>query len=243
MCFNYALITNIEELEKRFNAILADLYHPFYVAPAFSNPSLPVITGDNRRMFDFFRWGLIPFWVKNRAQADKVSKGTFNARAETLFEKPSFKQLVRRKRCLVPADGFYEWQEVNKKKFPYFITPIEGRTIAFAGLWDEWIDKEEDRKYKSFTIVTTRATPFMERIHNVKKRMPLILNSEFEEPWLNEELDIKEIERILQTEPATALQAHPVKKEITNRIHNNNPAIIEPYSYKELEEDNNSLFK
>lgn len=243
MCFNYALIKNAEELQKRFDAILAEFYRPFYVAPAFAHPSLPVITADNRKMFDFFRWGLIPFWVKERGKAEQISKGTINARSESLLEKPSFKHLVKGKRCIVPADGFYEWQEVGKKRYPYFISPENGRTMAFAGLWDEWIDPADGSCYRSFAVITRKATPFMAEIHNVKKRMPLILNEELEEPWLAGELALKEVEKIIHSEPTILLKAHTVKKEITNVIHSDNPAIIEPHSYKTLEDDNNWLFK
>lgn len=140
-------------------------------------------------------WGLIPFWAKDNS----IRKNTLNARFETLREKASFRSSLNN-RCLVLSDGFYEWQwldEKGKKKQKYLITRPNEEAFAFAGLYNDWIDKSTGEIVKTYTIITTKANELMANIHNTKKRMPFILSPEIEEAWLmGEELQFQNLELI-----------------------------------------------
>lgn len=186
MCYTIKIDMSREELEKRFGARFSDpeAYKPGSKVNAFTLPSLPVITQDHPEEIRLFYWGLIPFWVKDRKDADSIRKKTFNARSESLGEKPSYRSLINRRHCLVLANGFYEWQSTTERKIPYFIGLRDHNAFALAGLYDYWADKETGEVVPTFTVITTRANPMMEEIHNIKKRMPVILSPEMERKWL-----------------------------------------------------------
>jgi putative SOS response-associated peptidase YedK len=187
MCYTIKIDRTREELEKRFAASFTEPegYLPGNRVSAFSLPRLPVICSDRPDQIRLLTWGLIPYWVKDIQQAKDIRMKTFNARAETLAEKPAFRNAFERKRCLVLANGFYEWQTRDKLKIPYFINLTNHPIFALAGLYDNWTDRESGEILNTFTVVTTRANPMMEEIHNLKKRMPVILSPENEELWLD----------------------------------------------------------
>jgi putative SOS response-associated peptidase YedK len=186
MCYTIKIDMSREELEKRFGARFTDpeRYRPGSKVNAFSVPALPVITRGHPDEIRLYYWGLIPFWVRDRQAADSIRKKTFNARSESLGEKPSYRNLINRRHCLVLANGFYEWQTTEKRKIPYFIGLREHPAFALAGLYDYWTDKETGEIIPTFTVITTRANPMMEEIHNIKKRMPVILSPDEERKWL-----------------------------------------------------------
>src|SRR5690606_30645533 len=149
---------------------------------AFQFPATPVITNATPDLIQLYHWGLIPFWAKD----DGIKKNTLNAKMETIHEKPSFRNVVNN-RCLVLADGFYEWQwldEKGKQKQKYELTLPNHEAFAFAGLWSEWTDKTTGELRYTYTILTTEANPLMSRIHNTKKRMPVIVAPDHERDWL-----------------------------------------------------------
>jgi len=149
-----------------------------------------------------------------------------NARSETVAKKPSFRNAFKKRRCLILADGFYEWKGEKGHKQPMFITLPDRKPFAFAGLWEAWNKKpDSDSTYKSCTIITTQASESFSEIHH---RMPVILNSEIYEPWLDSQnLDLDELKNILKREIITELVSYPVSKQV-NSASNNNPACIEP---------------
>ncbi len=150
-----------------------------------------------------------------------------NARAETVSEKPSFRNAFKKRRCLIPADGFYEWKGEKGHKQPYFVTTSSDKPFAFAGLWEAWTNKESDEEsvYKSCTIITTEANEPIREIHN---RMPVILIPEFYEKWLNTEIkDPKELGVILKDGLIRDMQFYPVSKYV-NSVKNNDPSCINP---------------
>ena len=149
-----------------------------------------------------------------------------NARAETVSSKPSFRDAFKKRRCLIPADGFYEWKGEKGHKQPMFITLPDRKPFAFAGLWETWNKKpNSDSIYKSCTIITTQASESFSEIHH---RMPVILNSEIYEPWLDSQnQDIDELKNILKNDIITELVSYPVSKQV-NSASNNNHACIEP---------------
>lgn len=177
MCGRYTRTADRERLVGRFcvERVETDLFGPRYnVAP--SQDCLVVDVEDGRRVLRAMRWGLVPSWAKD------PSPGPINARAETLAEKPMFRRLLRSRRCLVPADGFYEWKKVpgTKAKQPYRFVLEGGGVFAFAGLWDLW-QAPGGTELRTFAIVTTTPNDLVRPIHN---RMPVILRKTDEETWL-----------------------------------------------------------
>ena len=142
MCFHVSITRRADEIEELFNArfIEPERFRPVYHVSAFTAPHLPVITADSPDLIRFMGWGLIPFWVKDRATAKQMRVRCANARDDTIFHRPSFREPIRKRRCLVIADGFYEWREYEGKKYPYHIRLSDRRPFAFAGIWDVWRD-------------------------------------------------------------------------------------------------------
>lgn len=192
MCYTISINKTREFLENNFGKEFkeGDKFRPNTVIKAFTFPEVPVICQETADKISLLTWGLIPNWVKDEKYASEIRKKTFNARIENIFEKPSYRHLLKKNKCLVIVDGFYEWHDLNGKKIPYFITHSEKQIFTLAGLYDRWINPETGEEIKSFTIVTTRANSLLEKIHNTKKRMPVILdNEEKEKLWLEEKLD------------------------------------------------------
>ena len=185
MCFYSRQTKKAVELINRYNARIVNELQ-FEMANeynGFAFPKTPVITNQDKSNIEHLQWGLIPFWAKD----DSIKQYTLNARIETLNEKPSFQDSVKN-RCLVIADGFYEWQWLDtkgKKKQKYLITLPHEELFSFAGLWSQWVNKETGEVVKSYTIITTEANSLMSEIHNSKKRMPVILTRDNETEWIN----------------------------------------------------------
>lgn len=183
MCFYFHQSKTATELQHRFKATVEfDSVFLKIDYNAFEFPQIPVITNSKPDRVQLFNWGLIPHWAKDR----DIRKNTLNARIETISEKPSFRSSIT-KRCLIPADGFYEWQWLDaqgKQKQKYFITLPDRSLFAFAGLWSQWADTLSGEVVHSCTILTTQANELMSEIHNTKKRMPVILHPNFENDWL-----------------------------------------------------------
>ena len=222
MCGRFSLTKEEAEIEKRFQAkfYTNDLVKRYNVAP--SQLSL-VMTDAQPEKLQLFKWGLIPSWAKDKSIGYKM----INARSETVFEKPSFKKLIQQRRCLVIADGFYEWQPLDgKKKQPFRIGLKSWDLFAFAGLWDEWSDKETGEIVQTFTILTTAANSLVAPIHD---RMPVILEPKEENLWLTKGLSTEEILGLLSPFPESEMVVYPVSEQV-NSPANDNPALIEPVS-------------
>ncbi len=184
MCFFSRQTKDATKVEKRFNAVVNDLvnFQPGDYYNGFEFPRTPVITNDNTGEIQQLQWGLIPHWAKN----DDIKKYTINAKIETLGEKPSFRNSIN-KRCLVIADGFFEWQWLDPKgrrKQKYLLTLPNEELYAYAGIWSEWVSTQTGEVIRTYSIVTTEAQGIMREIHNSKKRMPVILTPENEKMWL-----------------------------------------------------------
>jgi len=183
MCYQTRLLKKKEEIQKRFNIPKDDLegFTPSEIIKAFEYPKTPVITNDKPNTIQHFNWGLVPSWSTDTSHRHY----TLNARIETLNEKKSFKDVIQN-RCLIIADGFYEWKWLNKsgtKKEKHLITIENDELFAFAGIYSTWIDIEGNH-YNSYSMITTQANELMSEIHNTKKRMPIILKKENEKDWL-----------------------------------------------------------
>jgi putative SOS response-associated peptidase YedK len=217
MCYSIAQVLKARDLEERFPArfVNAERFQPFYYASAFNRPLLPVIASDDNRRIQLLNWGLVPSWVKSAPEADSISLKTINARSETVFDKPAFRQSARERRCLVLASGFYEWRAFGGRKYPYFIWVKDSLAFAMAGIWDTWTDQTTGEVRRTFSILTTSANPLLEEIHNLKKRMPVILAKDLEMGWLSGGQSPEDLIRYLEPFPSNLMKAHPVTRAIT----------------------------
>ena len=237
MCFTITLKSDLKKTEKRFKAKFAEPKNikPIFFEHAFSLPSHPIILNDNPSSIILAQWGMIPHWTKDAEFAEKIRKQTFNSRAETIFVKPVFRDQIKHKRCMVLIDGFFEWREFKGKKYPYYIFMKDGDPFALAGIWDEWTAPDTGEILKTFSIITCDANPLLAKIHNTKKRMPVILDKQDEAKWLDSDLDKDQIEKFLKPYKEKDLTAHTISKMITARgIEKNTPEILKPFDYPEL---------
>ena len=221
MCGRFTLTIDPEHLQEAFPwaVIPNDLRPRFNIAPAQPVAVIPN-TGDNR--LAMFRWGLIPSWAKDPSIGDRM----INARAESLAEKPSFRNAYRRRRCLILTDGFYEWKQNPgmKSKQPMYIRLKDGQPFAFAGLWEQW-NAPDGTEIRSCTIITTQPNALLEPIHN---RMPVILPSDAYPLWLSaEDQQPAQLNELLIPYPAEAMIAFPVSKMV-NRPEYDAPELIRP---------------
>jgi putative SOS response-associated peptidase YedK len=217
MCGRYTLRTAVDTLAERFEIDDApsSVAASYNVAP--TQGVATVLVEDGKRKLERLHWGLIPSWADNPSIGNKM----INARAETVAEKPSFRKAFKNHRCLVLADGFYEWQKTANGKQPYYIRMEDGSPFAFAGLWESWQNGSEIR---SATIITTDANDVVAPIHN---RMPVILHPEDYQLWLDPDFDEKEpLTTLLKPYPSEAMEAYPVSRRV-NSPSNNEPSIIE----------------
>ena len=220
-------------LEKRFDATFVEQesFGPKYVQGAFEFPKWPVISSDKPSEIRLMHWGLIPSWIRYREEALKFRVNTVNARAETIFEKPAFRRAAVAGHCLILADGFFEYREIDGKKFPYYIRVKGGTLFALAGLHEKWRDTETGEIITGFSIITTAANPLMELIHNRKKRMPVILDGRVEKQWL----EPGEHQRgLLRPFDEDKMEAWTVSRRISEKGQGSRSAeLLEPVTYPE----------
>lgn len=181
----------------------------------------PVITAGAPETFKLFRWGLIPFNMPDRATAYGLRHKTLNCVAEEMYEKPAYMQAAKNgQRCLIPVSGFYEWRWLDPNgndKIPYFISHRERPLISLAGIYSRWKDQTTGHYYYSYSVLTTRANPMMEYVHNMKKRMPVVIPREYEKDWLDRRLSKDDVMALCQPAQNDLLKAHTVSKLITSK--------------------------
>jgi len=227
MCGRFVSASPPDEIARYFDASAPEaLLEPSYnVAP--TNDVYAVLSDGSARRVDAFHWGLVPVWAKD----PKVGSKMINARAETLATKNAYKPALKRRRCLIPADGFYEWKKVPgaKRKQPYFIHRPDGEPFAFAGLWEVWRgpkDAEGNRTgdpLRSCTIITTTPNEPMAKIHD---RMPVILPPSKWAEWLDPTNDdVATLGKLLVPAPPQIITMHPVSTEV-NRVSNKGPELV-----------------
>jgi len=241
MCYNYSLIIykNQREFEETYGV---EENHEYimdsnYTVNSFSLPKMPVIINDEPYKFQNFYWGLIPFWIKKNQDAEKIRNQTMNARSETLFEKPSYKNSIKQKRCLIPASGFFEWRYIQGKNYPYYISIKNHKWFSFAGIWDSWKNPETKEIVNTYSIITCEPNDLLRKIHNKKKRMPVILPWNKQREWIDNNLSRDKIEKFLVPFPDEKMEAHTISRLITSKTREKNiPELIEPYEYPELKD-------
>jgi putative SOS response-associated peptidase YedK len=212
MCGRYSIAIESAEIEEHFGARFAEpMQRRYNAAPS---QRLPVILNADRRSIVLSPWGIKPPWLVKR-------DGLINVRAETLREKRTFQQDLSDRRCLIPADGFYEWQaRTDGKKAPYRIVRRDGRVFAFAGIWEVEKNAGEPR----FAIITTRANDLMRPIH---LRMPVILAADQEGTWLSANTPVPQLLALLEPAPSADLRAYEVSQKV-NRASTDTPEVMEP---------------
>jgi putative SOS response-associated peptidase YedK len=221
MCGRFTLAIDPADLSEAFPGFS----FPKEMTPRYNiAPSQPVavVANNGRRQVEFFQWGLVPSW----AQDPSIGNRMINARAESLAEKPSFRTAYKRRRCLILANGFYEWQQVpgGKTKTPMLIRMKSGEPFAFAGLWEVW-HPDQDDALLSCTIITTTPNVLMEKIHN---RMPVILSPTAYRLWLDPaERAAEELGKLLKPYPASQMAAFPVSR-LVNDPKNDSPECVAP---------------
>jgi putative SOS response-associated peptidase YedK len=217
MCGRFAQITPSGVLVNLFAVTDSLPLQPRYnIAPTQQVPVVRRLPGEAEPRIDLLRWGLIPSWAKDPAIGNRM----INARAETVAEKPSYRNAYKHRRCLVLADGFYEWRRQGDTKTPYYISLASGEPFALAGLWEDWTDKESGESLQTTTLITTDANDFMTPLHH---RMPVILEAATATDWLAGSQDL--LDDVGAITPA--LQAWPVDRRVNN-ARNEGDELIRP---------------
>lgn len=235
MCYRYS-VPGPDVVKKTFQVKIGEDFQRRYHVGAFDNVKLPIITNQDPRQVQLFKWGLIPFWVNNEKTASEFKDRTVNARSETIFDKPAFRSSAGKQHCLVIADGFFEWRYYNGKNYPYYIKLKDREVFSIAGLWDRWINKNSGAEIYSYTIITTEANPLMAMIHNKKKRMPAILYKKDEEKWIKKTIIKEETMDLLKPYDESKMTAYTISKLITTKdVEVNVPNVLEPFQYNNLE--------
>ena len=223
MCGRYSITTSTESMRRLFQFNDRPNLQPRYnVAPTQMAPVIRERDGERR--LDMLRWGLLPKWSKDASGAAKM----INARSETIAEKPAYREAFRARRCLVPADGFFEWQVRGKMKQPYRVSLIDGATFAFAGLWEAWSDPNDGgATLETYTIATVVASTSIAHIHH---RMPVILGPEDHQIWLNG--TTQEAAALLAPLADDKLASYEVSPRVGN-VRNDDPELLKPYLQRE----------
>jgi putative SOS response-associated peptidase YedK len=220
MCGRFPASKSSVELKEEFHlaSIRAVLPPSWNVAP--TEPAPVILRAPEGLVLDAFRWGLIPWFAKDARDAARA----INARAETLAEKPSFRDAFAQRRCVVVADGFYEWKLLHGRKVPHFIRLRDGHSMTFAGLWDKW-RAPNDQEIYTCTIVTTTPNELMASLHD---RMPVILDADAREAWLGPAANNREAaEALLRACPSDWLEVFPVSSAV-NTLSNKGPECVKP---------------
>ncbi len=220
MCGRFSIASDQKKVEQRFGAKIispAPIIQRYNIAPS---QAIAVITNTAPQEIQAFQWGLIPYWAKDRSIANKL----INARAETLSEKPSFKQAYQQRRCLILADSFYEWEKTPNGKQPQRIGLNNFELFAMAGLWEKWVNPSNGELIQSCTIITTEVNEKLKALHH---RMPVILHPNDEKNWLDDSLSPSSRQALLCPYPNDAMQYHPISKQV-NKVGYDDISLISP---------------
>lgn len=223
MCGRYTLKAEGQTVADLFGlSEELDLEPRYNIAPTQQIPVVLENPDDGNRTLEMMHWGLIPSWSKDPSIGSRM----INARAETVAEKPSYRSAFKRRRCLVVADGFYEWKKTEDGKQPYYLRLGSGEPFGFAGLWESWSGAEPGgEELRSTTIITTEPNEVAAEVHN---RMPVILPRDLYDAWLDPDNDDrKELLSMLASYPTKEMEAYPVSRRV-NRPANDEPGVLKP---------------
>ena len=225
MCGRYVSATAASKLAEEFHVDevrVEDLGERYNVAPTLDVYTI-VTTNEGKRRMGSLRWGLVPGFAKD----EKIGNRMINLRSDTVMQRPAFTKLLGKRRCIVPADGFYEWQKPNKQ--PFYITAADGSPLAFAGLWDRWTPPEQRGKdgaeqLRTVTLITGEPNDLVGKIHD---RMVVCLPEDAWDAWLDPEVHAQEAAKLLVPMPSDQMRAYPVVKLVGN-VKNEGPELLEP---------------
>jgi len=212
MCGRFSSSSKPEQIKKEFKVAVEDpaIFKPRYnIAPSQMIPVVLDRTGE--RIVAQLKWGLVPSWAKDALIGSRM----INARAETLMEKPSFREAYKSRRCIIPASGFYEWQRAEKgAKQPFYFYLTNKEVFGFAGLWEEWLDKKSNESLETCTIITTEANDVLKPVHD---RMPVILKAADYDEWLDtKEANTDKLQKLLAPYPPDEMSSHAVSRAVNS---------------------------
>ena len=219
MCGRFTLTSTISAIKKTF-----DIHNNLSLTPKFNiAPTQYIVVIRTWGELDLMHWGLKPQWLNKSKAILKNKDGFINARAETVFEKPAFRHAVQKNRCLILADGYYEWKKIGNQKQPVYIKQKSGNVFAFAGIWDKYIG-EEGVPYEGAALLTCEASPELKQVH---ERMPVILQSDDAMSWIKQKQNVTDMENYQQSSQNLPLQYFPVSTRV-NSPKFDNKVCIEP---------------
>lgn len=231
----------IKELEEKLKKLESEMT-PNYQVSGFEFPKLLVFTNEEPDEPNLFNWGLIPAWTKDLQSAKQNRMQTLNARAETIFEKPSFRNSAKNKRCLIYVDAFYEHHHYKGKAYPFHIGMKNEDPMSLAGIWEDWVDRETGELFRTVSIVTTAGNKLLSKIHNNPKlegpRMPVILPKSKQNVWLipfKDDTTKQKLQQLLIPFEEDELEAYTVKKLRGKESPGNTPEAEKPFLYEEIE--------
>ena len=235
MCFYYSVNTKKPDDIAKSGLISSDKLTNIpkkLVVNGFEHPYMPVVSNNCIGQAEYFQWGFIPSSIIGKENADRFTKryNTLNAKTETVIRNKTFGLAINSNRCLVLASGFYEWQHVGKQKIPHYISLSNESLFAFAGIWDSWSD-EHGLRHSTYSILTTQANELMSRIHNTKKRMPVILPFNQLGVWLSPQINGHDAIRFLSDLPNPDLKAHTIRPFLTAHNPEVEDEVLKPYDY------------
>ena len=235
--FDYFDIVNYYK-SARFSSVLEEMMSVRrYHVNGFDHVHSPVFKTDGEVVP--MQWGLIPGWTKSWTEALQMRTRTLNCISEEAYDKPSYRDSLKTgKRCLIPITGFFEWRWADargKNKYPYYIRVKEQKIFSLAGIYASWVNKETGEELLTYSVLTTKANPLMEKIHNSKKRMPVIIPREMEQDWLNPQLAKDDVLAFCQPYDQAKMEAYTIGKLITSRsVDPNQPGVYARVEYPEL---------
>lgn len=228
MCYTVSIFSQTHVIEAELGQVFEDPaeFVPYVHVSGFSHPVLPVgVAEDGIRLM---RWGLVPRWTKTLQQADEMRGRTLNARAETVYDKPSYRDAVRKRRGLLPVNGFLEWRHEGKLKIPHMVRMRDAEIFTLGCIWEEWVDPNTGQCEQTFSILTTEANILMSHVHNSAQRMPVVVPRREHAAWLLAE-DREQVQPLLRPLEDGLLEAYPVTREVSKiRVNRDEPQLLEP---------------
>ncbi len=230
MCFTVSIFASTHVIETDTGSIFdhPEDYTPFFHVSAFTHASLPFITGAQPEHIGLLQWGLIPRWTKDEAAAKELRQMTLNARRETVYDKPSFRDAIVKRRGLLPVNAFVEWRQDGKIKQPHLVRLRGSELFTLGCIWEEWTNKISGEQQQTFSIVTTDANNLMSYVHNAKQRMPVIIPRDMRQAWLHAE-DREIVEPLMRPLEDGLLEAYPITREVSRiKMNTTEIELLEP---------------
>lgn len=230
MCYTVSIFAQTHVIETDTGALFEhpEDYVPYYHVSGFAHPRLPLITNSAPDTVQICTWGLIPRWTKDGQGAKKIQAMTLNARRETVFEKPSFRDAIAKRRALLPVNGFVEWRHEGTIKQPHYVRIPSGSVFTMGCLWEDWTNPESGEVHRTFSIVTTDANLLMSHVHNSKHRMPVVILPQDRDQWLHAD-DREFVEPLMRPLDEGLLEAFPITREVSRiKVNTREIELLEP---------------